>query len=904
MCYTTGFGVSTAEHEADNYFAKASELGSDIAQALSPLVLQSGYGHNGDTYTDLVLTMLASRSAVEAARVASQNMSSNSSRDMRDENDSIHAITAGINTVIIDGTETPAQRQTMAAATTIKLESAIRHKSCAAILALHRETPLHTIVCREPLLILGLKTRDHKVVETLIECGLSPEKKDGSGRTAFHWLFMLDDTSIYAVGQSLASYRQSTALNLSAEKIITVHTQWPLQLRGTPLAHAIAVGSRATVKALIDLGADLLAPDHAPESLKTRLDICWTPIHAAVSYRRPDILRDLLSAADESHTTITRFPRLLAHALCNSTVFEQMAMHGRNHGKNLKETIDLLGRSEILQEQSHEGLTAIMHAMNRMDFWLISALLQQNRSIASQRLVSPTSVELSIFHYPIHQAAHLASRSDDPAVLKLLELIIEHDHDALIRCDHDGRTSLHIAASGTSSRASLFLLQQAPSLLTATDKHGAFPLHYCESPSVAEQLCTLGASMDATDIHGKTALHNAVTKGLGPLVKKLCEMRKEANMPLFTNYSPLHVAVQNMRHEITVVLLGYGASPNDRNNMGNTALHIAAVGSPRHILKALIGADADVSILNNRGESPLFIAVDHRNAAAIEELSYHRPELIMAPKRKLDKDEPSMSPLLLCAQKQDKAGIDCMLPLIPRVDLEAIDSKGRNILHLAAMLGSPELIAGLIQLEIGLDVQDYRGETALILAIRHSYLLADRQNCAQICGNLINHGASTTTENDAGETAWDVAINDIRDETYDVLSLLLTHSDESCRQVTKEGRDVIQSEQGTIVVAKHTREPCEKDLVYQAVHRPHQKLRAALKTRLSEAVFTEAEYLALQDIDQNISSVSQQIMGVKEWQSRMERKHRPVPDAFGRKLQIPDPSKRSRIKRFIERNTS
>jgi ankyrin repeat protein len=894
MCCTTGFGVTTAVHEADSYFSQASKLGSDIAQALSPLVFRSGAGHDGNTYKDAVLGMLASRTAAGTPSVAFRNTSRISSCDMSDINEIVHVSRTGSSTSIIDRTESSDQRQNTVAATMIKLEDAIRRKDCAEILSLHIGTPIQAIVCQEPLLIQGLRTRDRKVVETLLECGLSPETKDGSGRTAFHWLFWLDDTSIYAVGQSLAKFRGSKALNLSADKMITIHPQWPLQLRGTPLAHAIAVGSRATVKALIDLGADLLAPDYTPESFKTKSGISWTPIHVAVSYHHPEILRDLLSAADEAHIPTSRFPRLLAHALCNSTVFEQMAMHGRNYETNLRETIELLGRPEILEEQSQDGVTSIMHAMNRIDFRLVSALLQRDISIASQRLVSLTSGELSIFHYPIHQAAHLASRSDDPVILKLLELLIEHDHDSLNRRDHDGRTCLHIAASGTSSRASLFLVQQAPSLLAATDKHGAFPLHYCESPSVAEKLYALGARMDAVDSYGKTVLHNAVIKGLGPLVKKLCEMRTEFSMSVSTNYSPLHAAVQHMRHDITVALLGYGASPDDQNNVGNTALHIAAMASPQHILKALIGAGADVTILNNQGISPLYIAVDCQNAGAIKELSSHRPELIMTPRRKLDKDEPTMSPLLLCAEK-DKDGIDYMLPLISRMDLEAIDSNGRSILHVAAMRGSLHLVSRLVQFGIDLNVQDSHGETALMFAIRHRYLPEDRMDCARICQDLIDHGASTTAQNEAGEMAWDVAINDIRDETYDVLSILLRHSEESCRNVTKQSKKASPSNRYLISLAHHIREPCEDDLVYEAIHRPHQKLLMALKARLPETVFKKAEDLAVQDVDQNLASTSREILGDAEWRSRMERKHLPVPEELDTQRRFYDPRVGRRI---------
>ncbi|PVH93643.1 hypothetical protein DM02DRAFT_502175, partial [Periconia macrospinosa] len=465
------------------------------------------------------------------------------------------------------------------------------------IFAMNKIVPLDSLQCNEPPLIQGLRTRNRKTVEILLACGLSPQTKDKGGRNGFRWLFMLDEDALPFAEQCLMKFKHSEALNMPADGTLAIHPQWPLQLEGTPLAHAIATGSRGTVVALLHLGADPLAQAHVHKSHNILLQKHWTPIHVAVKYHRPDILTTLLDAARIKDTRNCSLI-LPALALCYSSVFERIAMHGRHLRKRLEEVIALLGPPSTLEEASTQGVTAFMHSIDSNDIQVTAALLQRNRTIAMKQSVSPSPAKSPIFHYPIHHAAQLASRRDEPEAVKILELIIKYDPCALSRLDSHGRTTLHMAASGSSSRAARFIVNRVPLLLHAKDERGAKPLHYCESTTVAEQLVELGAEVDASDDSGQSALCYAVLKGLGHVVKTLCKMRAATDM--CAGY-PLRLAIANKMHEIAASLIAFGACVNLQDNLGNTPLHSAAQRSPHRILRLLLDNDANASVPNNRG---------------------------------------------------------------------------------------------------------------------------------------------------------------------------------------------------------------------------------------------------------------------------------------------------------------
>lgn len=482
-CYATGFGVSKDWGKADEYFEQAKELGSRVAQVFGPILYDQGSLHEGTAYRNII------RQEFSLNDVPSRLVF-----DLRQD-------TVSIQTVV----------RSLVSRTTSDAEENIHQGYLSSISDISKDHSWRELQSEEPPLIQALRAGNWRAVKALLAWGCPPHTSDNSGRNMFHWLFMIDDDATAFVEQLLneETLIQPDALNQSASHTRNVHPQWPLRLYGTPLMHAIATGSKNTVAALLKLGADPLAISRTENGNHNARN--WTSLHTAVEYHDAEALELLVEALRQRTWDMDVD---MSMALCSATNFERIAMHGRNSKKSLdrimqisasppmKDLEEKATASQLTSKLQSDPSTLVM-SLEIGDLVVSKALLYYNTNLVRTQYIFDCG-DTTISSYPIHHAIQMASRRDDPNALAAVNLVLKHDRVSLFRLDGSGRTCLHIAASGLSTHVINFIVERQRSLLYKRDHQGAYPVHYCETNTILEQLVSLGTPIDVTDKEGRS----------------------------------------------------------------------------------------------------------------------------------------------------------------------------------------------------------------------------------------------------------------------------------------------------------------------------------------------------------------------------------------------------------------
>lgn len=155
------------------------------------------------------------------------------------------------------------------------------------------------------------------------------------------------------------------------------------------------------------------------------------------------------------------------------------------------------------------------------------------------------------------------------------------------------------------------LLAEAPTAVFDTDEDGATPLHHAAergNAALAAKLCELGAPVDAVDGRGETPLDKALhagpwkTEPAADVIRLLREYG--ANLDLVT------LAAMGDTDGL-FRMLDAGASANDPDELGRTALFAAARNNQLAAVRTLLGRGADPNIPAGDGQTPLSTACLH-----------------------------------------------------------------------------------------------------------------------------------------------------------------------------------------------------------------------------------------------------------------------------------------------------
>lgn len=459
----------------------------------------------------------------------------------------------------------------------------------------------------ETPLLLACRLGRGEMVRTLLSAGANGLQTPTCN--ILHWLFCLAEDAINCL--DLAAKRFSGLYAMVGQlctATYVMHSQWPTELSGTPLAFAVITGSRSLVYHLLKAGADPLAPALPPTGDDEVSE--WTAVHLAIKYNHVEIMHDLLAHLKKRRlrigVTYLQFPKLqLAAALSFLTPVERFGIHGLNSATRLGQTIRALPLASLFW-QSSRGATPLWQAIDFENFETVAALLDHHPRLAEVEIKDPNNSTSRML--PLHFAAQICARRGSSDTLRIPQRILAAFPKALSTPDDKGRTALHFSVIANFTEVTQFLVSQGAQVNTL-DKLKRSPLMFCRSVGNTTVLLQKNANILLVDNEGMNAAHHAVVKGDEPQLQLLIKNGVEIDAMDPDMGTPLHYAVSSSSRTRIEMLLKAHARVNAVNKYGDTALHIAVRSNRIDTVRLLMQYGADPSIGNNSGLTPLTIAI-------------------------------------------------------------------------------------------------------------------------------------------------------------------------------------------------------------------------------------------------------------------------------------------------------
>ena len=645
----------------------------------------------------------------------------------------------------------------LAAISTNGIKRSRHHLDAAGFVPNSNQTPL----------VYAIRTGLPEAASAFLEKGESLRAQCIDGTNAFHWLFLLGDSVLSFARNELRPCRNDAAIHVPSHTASVLHKQWPLHLLGTPIAYAIAAGSKDTVLALLELGV-------SPTALVYRWGQFeaddprshWNSLHLAIKYHLVDILDILL--AHVKFLRVLKSPVPYACALSFSSLVERRAIHGKDQEKNLSETVarvenikdasmmhTVFGYDKQLRRATPSGITPLMQAIDFNDTAVVAALIDADPALAGEILRDP-KVKQS-YTFPVHFAAPLASLRNISSSVDILRTLNNCSESGFLAIDSNGCSPLHLAVTGPYDWASRYILQEAPRLLNMRDSEGKTALLSSRSAVNSDYLLAQGADIHSVDDEGRSALHWACLHEALDIVQLLLRHQASISHESLSWGTPLHCAILRKNRDIAVALLQNGAAVNARDKAGDTPINMAAGSSRKDMVQLLLDYKADATIENDLGKTPLCTAIESGDLMVVR---------VLASATRLDsvvRSTEHETSLHLCARTGDANIMQLLLQNLPASIRLDRNINGHSPFLLAAtyshvQIGKLLLDAGLVDLR----ETDHSGNTAahLVLLGPLRYNKPPEVHRLAFCDLLRDYGAPLFVRNIDGQLPWDIALGD------------------------------------------------------------------------------------------------------------------------------------------------
>ncbi len=192
-----------------------------------------------------------------------------------------------------------------------------------------------------------------------------------------------------------------------------------------------------------------------------------------------------------------------------------------------------------------------------------------------------------------------------------------------------------------------------------------------QDQNVTQLFCEAGFLDELHQADKNTLLFEAIENGLDPLVKALLESGADPNYIGATGMVPLLMSVKKGDHNISRILLFYGALPNTQSAVNlDSALNYTAGHNDLEHVRLLLDAGADVSRIDGE-RTALMIAARQGYVAVMKELIDNGADV----------NFPEGRPLQLAAFSQNP---DAVILLLTHGAVPLADAWGCTPLHYAA----------------------------------------------------------------------------------------------------------------------------------------------------------------------------------------------------------------------------
>ncbi|XP_047948377.1 uncharacterized protein LOC125194283 [Salvia hispanica] len=192
---------------------------------------------------------------------------------------------------------------------------------------------------------------------------------------------------------------------------------------------------------------------------------------------------------------------------------------------------------------------------------------------------------------------------------------------------------------------------------------------------------------DVKDANQRGALHFAAREGQAEVCKYLLEeLKMDVNTQDEDGDTPLTHAARQGHTALAKYLVDHGADPSIPSALGTTALHHSAGTGDVELLKFLLSKDVSVDSQSDAG-TPLIWAAGHGQQDSVKLLLEHKAN----PDAKTEDD---ITPLLSAVAAGSLACLELLIKAGATVNFTA---GGATPLHIAADIGSPEIINCLLQ---------------------------------------------------------------------------------------------------------------------------------------------------------------------------------------------------------------